>query len=219
MILTERLSVKRYNQETSSSRIFPLQRPLRWSLLIMLWFLQILSVHAQSSGIEEFIFDYPIYRGERLEFYRRADFSNSDPACRPCLVPQNVNCPLICYQQVPSLTLVCSGEIRAISLGPFTRRFRERILSEVFKTDSISFMTTEGEESVPVKTIRSEAGDEADQYAIDFEGIDSFKSMLTRATPTEFSALNLKIGPQPYTIPLDVRIRSSMHDFLRQCPN
>ncbi len=178
-----------------------------------------MSAGPDSPELEPVILDFPIFRGERLEFFRRADFSNFDPACRPCLVPQNVNCPSMCYQQLPSLTLVCAGEIRAISLGPLNRAFRGKILSELFKTDAMVWMTSEGEDITLVRTIRSEAGEQPDQYAVDLEGIDGFKNALIRSTPADFSELNLKIGPQPYTIPLDARVRGAVHDFVRQCPN
>lgn len=196
-----------------------MSRLLFLSVLLLFWFQPTMGAGPESPDFEPVILDFPIFRGERLEFFRRADFSNFDPACRPCLVPQNVNCPLICYQQLPSLTLVCAGEIRAISLGPLNRGFRGKILSELFKTDAIVWMTSEGEDATPVRTVRSEAGEEPDQYALDLEGIDGFKNALIRSTPPEFSELNLKIGPQPYTIPLDARVRSAVHDFLRQCPH
>lgn len=164
------------------------------------------------------VLDHVIERVDRVEFYRALDFGPPGSACYPCLTPQHMKCPLLCYQQMPSLSLVCAAAVRGISIGPFDRRARGRLLEELLASDSVHFATAAGEESLTASRIASSAGTEDEHYAIDIEGLPGFKNTLVRAS-TATEQFTLKIGPQLYIVPLSPKVRDGFYRLLRQCPD
>jgi hypothetical protein len=164
-------------------------------------------------------YDHVIERIDRVEFYRLADFGPPGSACNPCQIPQHMNCDTSCYAEIPSLSLICTQKVRGLSIGPFTREERGRILGELFKTDTIFITTGADDEPLSAPRIVSAAGDQDDDYAIDIEGLEEgFKNTLIRASTT-LGQLTVKVGTEQYTIPLNDRIKDGLSRFLRQCPD
>jgi hypothetical protein len=163
-------------------------------------------------------FDHVIERIDRLEFYRLADFGSPDSACYPCQIAQHVKCDQSCYAEIPSVSLICTQKIRGLSIGPFDREERARILGELFKTDTIFITTTVGDEPLEAPRVASIAGDEDNDYAIDIEGLEGFKNTLIRAStsPEQFS---VTVGSERYTIPLSYKVKDGLYRFLKQCPD
>lgn len=165
------------------------------------------------------LLDHVIERVDRLEFYRLADFGPPDHPCNPCQTAQHVNCIESCYTEIPSLSLVCSTRIRGLSIGPFDREERARVLGELLRTDRVFFTTSAGEEPLTAPRVTSVAGHAEDDYAIDIEGFEpGYKNILVRAStaPDQFG---VKVGPLTYRIPLSEKVKDGMYRFLRQCPD
>jgi hypothetical protein len=164
-------------------------------------------------------FDHVIDRIDRLEFYRIDDFGPPGSACHACSSPQHVNCQARCYSEIPSLSLICSQRVQGLSIGPFDRAGRGRILEELFRTDTITIFTDLGEESLDAPSISSESGDQEENYAIDIKGLDGFKNALIRASSSDKETFNIKVGTDDFMVPLNPKIRDGLHRFIRQCPD
>lgn len=164
-------------------------------------------------------YDHIIERIDRVEFYRLADFGPPGSACNPCQIPQHMQCDTSCYAEIPSLSLICTQKIRGLSIGPFNREERGRILGELFKTDTIFITTGADDEPLAATRIVSAAGEGDDDYAIDIEGLEEgFKNTLIRASTT-LGQLTVRVGTEQYTISLNDKIKDSLSRFLRQCPD
>ena len=164
-------------------------------------------------------FDHALDRVDRLEFYRLDDFGPPGSACHACSSPQHVSCNPSCYAEIPSLSLVCSQRIRGISIGPFDRTGRGRILEELFKTDAITISTDLGEESLDAPSISSESGDQDENYAIDIKGLEGFKNSLIRVSSSDKEEFTVKVGTDDFIVPLNPKIRDGLHRFIKQCPD
>ena len=164
-------------------------------------------------------FDHVIDRVDRLEFYRMDDFGPPGSACHECSTTQHVNCNASCYAEIPSLSLICSQRIRGISIGPFDRAERGRILDELFRTDAIKISTDLGEESLDAPSISSESGDQDEDYAIDIKGLEGFKNSLIRASSSDKEEFTVQVGTEDFIVPLTPKIRDGLHRFIRQCPD
>ena len=164
-------------------------------------------------------FDHVIDRVDRLEFYRIDDFGPPGSACHECSSPQHVNCRASCYAEIPSLSLICSQRIRGLSIGPFDRAERGRILEELFKTDAITIFTDLGEELLDAPSISSESGDQEEDYAIDIKGLEGFKNSLIRASSSDKEEFTVQVGKDDFIVPLNPKIRDGLHRFIRQCPD
>lgn len=165
-------------------------------------------------------FDTLIHRGPRLEFFRKADFGDANSPCYPCLTPQHVNCPTQCYQQATNLTLICSREVKGLSVGPFDRRERGRILGDLMKTDTVLVASLRGEETLHARRISSQMGDEpgGENFGLDIEGFEGMKEILWRATAQEIEQFQIRVGPYVLSTILHVGNRDKFYDFLKQCP-
>ena len=165
-------------------------------------------------------FDTLINRGPRLEFFRKADFGDANSPCYPCLIPQHVNCPAQCYQQATNLTLICSREIKGLSVGPFDRQERGRILSDLMKTDTVLVATLRGDETLHGRRISSQMGEDpgAENFGLDIEGFEGMKEVLWRATDHEIEQFQIRVGPYVLSSILHVGNRDKIYDFLKQCP-
>ena len=166
-------------------------------------------------------FDHVIERVDRLEFYRLADFGPSGSPCRPCQAAEHAKCDPACYAEIPSLSLICSQKIRGLSVGPFDRESRGRVLSELFNTDMVIITTAAGKDVLEAPRIISVAGTDEDNYAIDIEGLDEgFKNALVRAsTATAPEQFSVKVGTEDYVIPLSAKVKDGFYRFLKQCPD
>lgn len=164
-------------------------------------------------------FDHAIFRGDRLEFYRLDDFGPPGSPCHECRTAQHVNCNPSCYAEIPSLSLVCTQKIHALSVGPFTHEQRGRIIGELFKTDSVFINTELGEETLASTSISSESSQREDDYAIDIKGLEGFKNSLIRASSSERDHFGIQVGSAEFAIPLNPRIRDDLNQFIRQCPD
>jgi hypothetical protein len=165
-------------------------------------------------------FDTLIHRGPRLEFFRKADFGDANSPCYPCLTPQHVNCPTQCYQQATNLTLICSREVRGLSVGPFDRAERGRILADLMKSDTVLVATLRGEEALHARRISSQMGDDAggENFGLDVEGFEGMRDILRRATAPEIEQFQIRVGPYVLSTILHVGNRDKFYDFLKQCP-
>lgn len=163
-------------------------------------------------------FDTLIHRGPRLEFFRKADFNG---ACLPCLTPQHVDCPSLCYEHATNLTLICSSEIKGLSIGPFDRSERMRILEDLLKTDRILVATSRGEELLDATRISSQRGNDAGQsnFGLDLIGFTGMRDILMRATQTDISDFQIRVGPYVLSTQLHVGNRNKFDEFIRQCPS
>lgn len=191
------------------------RRPAALMTLLLLAMLQ------GAAANEPLRLDHVIERIDRLEFYRLADFGPPDSACHSCLTAQHVKCNSSCYTEIPSLSLICSLKVRGLSIGPFDREERNRILGELLLTDTVFMTTPAGEEALAAPRIVSAAGYEEDNYAIDIEGLDNgFKNTLIRAsiadTPAQFS---VRVGLQSYMVPVTAKVQDGLYRFLKQCPD
>lgn len=165
-------------------------------------------------------FDTLIHRGPRLEFYRKLDFGDANSPCYPCLTPQHVNCPTQCYQQAANLTLICSREVHGISVGPFDRAERGRILADLLKADTVLVATLRGEEALHARRISSQLGDDtgSENFGLDVEGFEGMRNVLQRATAPEIEQFQIRVGPYVLSTILHVGNRDKFYDFLKQCP-
>lgn len=165
-------------------------------------------------------FDTLIHRGPRLEFFRKADFGDTNSPCYPCLTPQHVNCPSQCYQQATNLTLICSREVKGLSVGPFDRKERGRILADLMKSDKVLVATLRGEEALQGRRISSQMGDDpgGENFGLDIEGFEGMKEVLWRATDHEIEQFQIRVGPYVLSTILHVGNRDRFYDFLKQCP-
>jgi hypothetical protein len=165
-------------------------------------------------------FDTLIQRGPRLELFRKADFGDAHSPCYPCLTPQHVNCPTQCYQQATNLTLICSREVHGLSVGPFDRQERGRILADLMKTDSVLVATLRGEETLHARRISSQIGEDpsSENFGLDIEGFEGMRDVLWRATDPEIEQFQMRVGPYVLSTILQVGNRNKFYDFLKQCP-
>jgi hypothetical protein len=175
---------------------------------------------ASQNPLSFIAFDTLIQRGSRLEFFRKADFGDANSPCHPCLTPQHMNCPTQCYQQATNLTLICSREVHGLSVGPFGRQERGRILADLMKTDSVLVATLRGEETLHARRISSQTGDDpnGENFGLDIEGFESMRDVLWRATAPEVEQFQIRVGPYVLTTILQVGNREKFYDFLKQCP-
>lgn len=173
-----------------------------------------------SNELSFIAFDTLILRGSRLEFFRKADFGDANSPCYPCLTPQHVNCPTQCYQQATNLTLICSHDVHGLSVGPFDRQERGRILADLMKTDKILVATLRGEETLHGRRISSQMGDDpsGENFGLDIEGFEGMKEVLWRATNQEIEQFQIRVGPYVLSTILQVGHRDKFYDFLKQCP-
>ena len=163
-------------------------------------------------------FDHVLDYGSRLEFYRLSGFGPPGSDCHVCRTPQHVNCDQTCYEEMPSLTLICSRDTKAVSIGPFDRAERIKLLDELFKTDAIEISTPLGYEPLEARRVVSVLGDNSPDSSIDIEDLDGLKNALTRASGANENFF-VKIGTEAYKIPLTVKIQESLYRFLKQCPD
>jgi len=165
-------------------------------------------------------FDTLIHRGPRLEFFRKADFGDANSPCYPCLTPQHVNCPTQCYQQATNLTLMCSREVHGLSVGPFDRSERGRILADLMRTDKVLVATLRGEEALQARRISSQMGDDPgeENFGLDIEGFEGMREVFWRATAPEIEQFQVRVGPYVLSTILHVGNRNKFYDFLKQCP-
>ena len=165
-------------------------------------------------------FDTLILRGPRLEFFRKIDFGDANSPCYPCLTPLHVNCPTQCYQHATNLTLICSREIKGLSVGPFDRKERGRILADLMKADKVLVATLRGEETLMARRISSQMGDDpgGENFGLDIEGFEGMKDVLWRATDQEIEQFQIRVGPYVLSTILHVGHRDKFYDFLKQCP-
>lgn len=191
----------------------------RFSPLVPL-LMTLLSGVPTAAGADEMIrpFDHVIERVDRLEFYRLADFGAPDSDCNPCQIAQHAKCDQSCYAEIPSVSLICTQKIRGLSIGPFDREERGRVLGELFRTDTIFITTPLGDEPLAAPRIASVAGEVDNDYAIDIEGLEGFKNTLIRAStvPEQFS---ITVGSEHYLIPLSPKVKDGLYRFLKQCPD
>lgn len=166
-------------------------------------------------------FDTLILQGTRLEFFRKSDFGDANSPCHPCLIARHVNCPSECYQQATNLTLICSREVHGISVGPFDRQERGRILSDLMKTDRVLVATLRGEEAMQARRISSQLGDDpgGENFGLDIEGFEGLREILRRATDPEIEQFQIRVGPYVLSTILHAGNRDKFYDFLKQCPS
>jgi hypothetical protein len=119
---------------------------------------------------------------------------------------------------MPSLTLICSRDTKAVSIGPFDRAERIKLLDELFKTDAIEISTPLGYEPLEARRVVSVLGDDSPDSSIDIKDLDGLKNALTRASGANENFF-VKIGTEVYKIPLTVKIQESLYRFLKQCPD
>jgi hypothetical protein len=214
------------------SNFAPLFRCRRKLIILMGWALAALTsiggVFAEGpipdaipkTGFSFIAFDTLIHRGSRLEFFRKEDFGNPNSPCYPCLTPQHVNCPTQCYQEATNLTLICSHEVHGLSVGPFDRQERGRILSDLMKHDQVLVTTIQGDEALRARRITSQIGDDSviENFGLDIEGFEGMREVLFRATAPEMEQLQIQVGPYMLTTILSVGTRDKFYDFLKQCP-
>ncbi len=170
------------------------------------------------SALTHLDFDTLISRGDRLEFFRKADFEGP---CLPCLTPQHVDCQAICYEQATNLTLICSANVQGLSIGPFDGKERTRILEDLLKTDRVLVATSRGEEALDALRISSQRGSDLSQpnYGLDLVGFRDFREILIRATTHEMTEFQIRVGPYVLSTQLHVGNRNKFDEFLRQCPS
>ncbi len=174
---------------------------------------------ATAETLDAIHFDHAISRVDRLEFYRLEDFGPAGSRCHECKTAQHASCDPSCYAAIPSLSLVCSQKIRGLSIGPYSREGRARVLGELFKTDTIVISTDLGEEPLDAPSISSEGSGQEDDYAIDINGLEGFKNSLLRASSSQRDQFNIQVGSEDFVIPLNPKISDDLHRFIRQCPD
>ena len=127
-------------------------------------------------------------------------------------------CDVACYEQLPSLSLICSPSVHGLSVGPFDRDARGQQLSALLRTDSVRVATQIGVESLQATRISTVQGLEDNRYAIDLEGFEGFKNTFERAyaAPQQFE---VEVGQTVYSVPLSPRTRDGLYLFLKQCPD
>ena len=170
--------------------------------------------------LEQQTFDTLIHDGTRLEFYHRADFLGDRGDCAPCLDPHHVNCPNSCYLTAINLSLICSAQIKGLSLGPFDRASRLRALNDLLLNDEIILATNEGEVALKASRISSQsAGLEGlDNFSLELEGFSDFHKLLERAVTADLERFQMRVGHVVLALPLTAAHRTRFHAFLRQCP-
>ena len=185
-----------------------------------------LLTHSKSEAIPEEVeenvlnhreFDTLILNGTRLEMYVREDFSGD---CAPCLMPHHVNCQGECYLKARNLSLVCSASVKGLSLGPFDRTERGKVLRDLYKTDSVIIATGEGETFLQGSRISSQsAGLEGmENFSVEIEGFRGFRSVLEQSVTAGLESFQIRVGTYVLSTQLRVDARSHFSDFIRQCP-